>query len=103
MTLSLFVPVLRFSNPPSEYNPLAGWTGGAKHQKAACESYLRGVSDTLDFIGTAVPAAGLMEKCVPDGITTGKLRSVLAKKLHRKGIHRDAPAASLAMTEFSAA
>lgn len=72
-------------------------------QKAACESYLRGVSDTLDFIATAVPAAGLMEKCVPDGITTGKLRSVITKMLHRKGIHKDAPAASLAMTAFSAA
>jgi hypothetical protein len=76
---------------------------GNTAQKAACESYLHGVSDTLDFIAGAAPAAGLMEKCVPEGITMGKLRSVMTKMLHRKGIHRDAPAASLAMTAFSAA
>ncbi|MGZ5920215.1 MAG: hypothetical protein ACXWLT_00430 [Rhizomicrobium sp.] len=86
--MSLFAPVLRFSNPPSEYNPLTGGTGGAKHQKADCESCLHGVSDALDFIATAAPAAGLMEKCVPDGITTGKLCSVITKMPHRKGIHR---------------
>jgi hypothetical protein len=76
---------------------------GNASQKAECETYLRGVSDTLDFVAGAVPASGLMEKCVPEGVTTVKLRSVMTKMLHRKGIHKNAPAASLAMTAFSAA
>lgn len=76
---------------------------GNATQKVACETYLRGVSDTLDFAAEAVPASGLMEKCVPEGVTAVKLRTVMTKMLRRKGIHKNAPAASLAMTAFSAA
>lgn len=76
---------------------------GSPSQKAACETYLRGVSDTLDFVGGAVPSSGIMEKCVPEGVTAAKLRLVMTKMLHRKEIHKTAPAASLAMTAFSAA
>ena len=68
---------------------------GSPSQKAACETYLRGVSDTLDFVGGAVPSSGIMEKCVPEGVTAAKLRLVMTKMLHRKDIHKTAPAASL--------
>ena len=76
---------------------------GTGTQKLACESYLRGVSDTLDFVAAAAPASGLAQGCVPQGTPAAKLRSVMVKMLHRKEIHRNAPAASLAMTGFSAA
>lgn len=99
---------LLFLSPAKAEAPMTGSAllklcEGSPSQKAACETYLQGVSDTLDFIAKAVPASGLMEKCVPEGVPTAKLRSVMTKMLHRKGIHRDAPAASLAMTAFSAA
>lgn len=72
-------------------------------QQAQCDGYLRGVSNTLEFIGKAVPGSGVMVGCVPMGTPALKLRSVMIKMLHRKEIHKDAPAASLAMTGFSAA
>jgi hypothetical protein len=72
-------------------------------QQAQCDGYLRGVSNTLEFIGKAVPGSGVMVGCVPVGTSALKLRSVMIKMLHRKEIHKDAAAASLAMTGFSAA
>jgi hypothetical protein len=76
---------------------------GSTAQKAACDAYLRGVSDTLDFIAGAVPESGLKPGCVPHGTPSAQLRSVMVKMLQRKEIHKNAPAASLAMTGFSAA
>ncbi len=94
---------LAMAAPPMTGSSLLKLCEGSASQKAACESYLRGVSDTLDFVGGAVPTSGIAEKCVPEGITTAKLRSVVTKMLHRPEIHKTAPAASLAMTAFSAA
>lgn len=99
---------LLFLHPARADTPMTGAAllklcEGTATQKLACESYLRGVSETLDFIAAAVPASGLMEGCVPKGTPSAKLRSVITKMLHRKEIHKDAPAASLAMTGFSAA
>ena len=103
MGLALLLLAPAQAETPMTGSALLKLCEGNAAQKAACETYLHGVSDTLDFVAKAVPASGLMEKCVPEGITTGKLRSVMTKMLHRKGIHKDAPAASLAMTAFSAA
>ena len=103
MGLALLFPPSTQAETPMTGAALLKLCEGNAVQKAACESDLHGVSDTPDLIATAVPAAGLMEKCVPAGITAGKFRSVITMMPHRRGIHRDAPAPSLAMTAFSAA
>jgi hypothetical protein len=110
MKLAAMAIMLTFLSLPSAMaaTPMTGFAllklcQGNASQKAACETYLRGVSDTLDFVAGAVPASGLMEKCVPENVPTEKLRDVMTKMLRRSEIHKGAPAASLAMTAFSAA
>ena len=109
MKIAAVALVLALVSLPAKAGPvltgaaLLGLCEGNIAQQAQCDGYLRGVSNTLDFIGGAVPAAGVAAGCVPQGTPALKLRGVMIRMLHRPEIHKTAPAASLAMTAFSAA
>jgi len=109
MKIAAVAFVLALASVPAKAEPaltgaaLLGLCEGGSIQQAQCDGYLRGVSNTLDFIGSGVPAAGIAQGCVPQDAPALKLRSIMIKMLHRPEIHKSAPAASLAMTAFSAA
>jgi hypothetical protein len=74
---------------------------GGTNQQAACEGYLQGVSDTLDYVGQTNPAAKMNRSCVPSGTKPEFLRHIFVKYGHM-GFHNEQPAASLALVAFTA-
>lgn len=74
---------------------------GGADQQAACEGYLQGVSDTLDYIGQNMPATKINQHCVPPATKPEVLRRIFVKLGHM-GLHFDQPASSLAIVAFTA-
>lgn len=75
---------------------------GSATDQAACEGYLQGVSDTLDYVGETMPAANIRKRCVPPETKPEVLRRVFVKLGHL-GLHNEQRASSLAMVGFTAA
>jgi hypothetical protein len=61
MTLPIPTPDLRFSNPPSEYNPLAGSLHGAKAQSRRTEFRDPPKTHSTKFAKTATPSLFRLE------------------------------------------
>jgi hypothetical protein len=84
-------------------NTLLKQCEGSLSEKAVCDGYLQGVSDTLDFIATAIPSSGLKNHCVPVGTKPEVMRGIIIRMLRLPGGHNEVSASAIAMTAFSAA